>query len=100
MPCLNSECAKKDESLKGVDGDEFCNICFVEGLSSAPVIRSKCGHMFHYICMKKKLEVKWLSPRIVFNFCLCPLCKAWLDLPPDSHLYEELEENRKLFLNI
>lgn len=83
-PCLFEECASKNPDLKGVTGKEFCNICFVEELQNAPVIQSKCGHIFHYECLRKKLEVKWLSPRIVFNFCLCPLCKAWLELPPDS----------------
>jgi Ring finger domain len=59
LPCLHEDCAKNDKSLNGITGEEFCNICYVEGLINAPVIRSKCGHMFHYQCLKKKLEMKW-----------------------------------------
>ncbi|KAL4472349.1 hypothetical protein ABPG72_002832 [Tetrahymena utriculariae] len=100
LPCLFEKCAQDNQSLKGVTGEEYCNICFIEGLINAPVMRSKCGHIFHYSCLKKRLEVKWLSPRIVFNFCLCPLCKQWMELAPDSDLYDMIEDNRKLFNTI
>ncbi len=59
LPCLKEDCANNNPELHGVNGDEYCNICFVEGLSAAPAIRSlKCGHIFHLHCMLKRLEVK------------------------------------------
>lgn len=35
LGCLNETCASK---LKDVKGDDYCNICFVEGLSQSPSI--------------------------------------------------------------
>ncbi|CAD8083971.1 unnamed protein product [Paramecium primaurelia] len=75
--CLNDQCCKGDQK-----GDDYCNICFVEGLKNAPIIQSKCGHIFHYTCILKRLDVKWNGPRIVFKFCLCPLCNTWLEFQP------------------
>ncbi|CAD8152124.1 unnamed protein product [Paramecium octaurelia] len=77
--CLNEQCCKGDQK-----GDDYCNICFVEGLKNAPVIQSKCGHIFHYTCILKRLDVKWNGPRIVFKFCLCPLCNSWLEFQPSQ----------------
>jgi hypothetical protein len=50
--------------------------------------------------MKKKLEIKWVSPRIVFNFCLCPLCKTWIEFAIDSPFKDIMMENLKLFEEI
>ncbi|CAD8181444.1 unnamed protein product [Paramecium pentaurelia] len=77
--CLNDQCCKGDQK-----GDDYCNICFVEGLKNAPIIQSKCGHIFHYTCILKRLDVKWNGPRIVFKFCLCPLCNSWLEFQPSQ----------------
>ena len=36
--------------------DDYCNICWVEGLGAKPCISlTGCGHLFHYDCAKKKL---------------------------------------------
>ncbi|KRX06473.1 hypothetical protein PPERSA_05086 [Pseudocohnilembus persalinus] len=94
LQCLDDECAKKNKDEQ--TGNDYCNICFVEGLSAAPTIRSACGHLFHYHCMKKRLEVKWITPRIVFNYCYCPLCNKWLDFPPESDLFQLLEESKEI----
>jgi len=33
LPCLSPECVEKDESkTNGVNGDEYCTICYTEGL--------------------------------------------------------------------
>ena len=41
--------------------DEFCNICWIDDLGSAPSIQLECGHVFHYQCVLDKLEQRWPS---------------------------------------
>lgn len=54
-PCLFEDCAKKNEiELKNAKGEDYCSICFVEGLINAPIMMSKCGHIYHYHCLKKR----------------------------------------------
>jgi len=38
LPCLNETCSENNPDLKGTTGDDYCNICFVEGLSAAPCV--------------------------------------------------------------
>lgn len=39
LACLHEDCVSKNEDLTlGVRGDDFCNICYCEGLSQAPCI--------------------------------------------------------------
>lgn len=63
------------------DGDDYCNICFVESLHAAPSIRLKCGHVFHIKCVKTNVEKKWPGARITFGFLNCPLCKEEISHP-------------------
>lgn len=60
-------------------------------------MRSKCGHIFHFHCMKKKLDVKWLGARINFNFCLCPLCKQWLEFPIECSFFNIMTSHLIMF---
>ncbi|CAD8171033.1 unnamed protein product [Paramecium pentaurelia] len=60
--------------------DDYCNMCFIEPLKSAPCIKTECGHIFHEECIFKKLDSKWNGYRIIFNYCTCPLCKKFLDI--------------------
>jgi E3 ubiquitin-protein ligase MYCBP2 len=62
----------------------------VEGLKSAPAIKLKCGHIFHYQCILKQVlsllasfsviypqvSSKWSSANITFGFMDCPLCNT------------------------
>jgi E3 ubiquitin-protein ligase MYCBP2 len=32
----------------------------------------------------KRLDTQWLGPRMNFNFCLCPLCKVWMNFQKGS----------------
>lgn len=97
LPCLNEKCAAANsEALKGVNGGEYCAVCYVEALSAAPCVMSSCGHIFHVKCLKKRYDIKWLTPRIFFNFCYCPLCKKWISVSPDSELYKPAEEFKAL----
>ncbi|XXQ35895.1 RING-type domain-containing protein [Plasmodiophora brassicae] len=89
-PCLS--CPSEEGS---VIADEFCNICWVESLGSAPCIRLTCGHHFHHACIVKKLEKKWPGSRISFGFLLCPLCKDPISHPSLSRLLRPLIRTKK-----
>lgn len=44
--------------------------------------------------------MRWLTPRIFFNFCLCPLCKVWLSFPDESRLQKYSILNSDLYYKI
>ena len=52
----------------GVTGEDYCGICWVEDLESAPCILLSCGHIFHYECVRAKLRARWPGARISFDF--------------------------------
>lgn len=61
------------------------------------LISLKSLQVFHQECMIKRIETRWNGPRIVFNFCMCPLCKKWLVPPKDStRLVQLMQLNNKL----
>jgi hypothetical protein len=96
LPCLFEGC----DSFGAVDGQDYCNICFVEGLIQAPCIQLRCGHIFHFHCLKKRLELRWNTPRMLFDFCLCPLCKAWIEVDPRNQLFPMLAKYKETFEKI
>ena len=72
LPCLAEDC-----SAEPCNADDFCNICFVESLGSAPCIKlTSCGHIFHAHCVLSKVSRGWPGVRITFGFMQCPLCKV------------------------
>ncbi|KAF0977518.1 hypothetical protein FDP41_003510 [Naegleria fowleri] len=71
---LHLRCLQCSDELELQEGDDFCNICYTSSLKQAPCIELKCGHIFHYECIRKRLEKKWSGARITFNFEKCPLC--------------------------
>eukprot|EP01017_Pseudomicrothorax_dubius_P036172 TRINITY_DN5154_c0_g4_i1.p1 TRINITY_DN5154_c0_g4~~TRINITY_DN5154_c0_g4_i1.p1 ORF type:complete len:386 (+),score=45.62 TRINITY_DN5154_c0_g4_i1:211-1368(+) len=101
LPCLHADCAERSkEYLSNQTGDDYCNICFTEGLIQAPDVRLKCGHIFHVHCLNKRIETRWHRPRITFNFCYCPLCKLWAEVPPEYPLAKVMAENKALYDDI
>ena len=100
-PCIDNEC-KEYKGEFDQNKDTYCVICYSEGLGSSPIAVLSCGHYVHYTCIKKRLENKWIGPRITFNHCLCPSCNKWYDCKslPDiqklidgyKKLYEELKD--------
>ena len=79
LSCLQDVCNKGNE--KAFKRDDYCFICYTEELYAAPCIKSTCGHVFHYTCVIKLLNMKWNTRWISFNFCRCPLCKQCLEFP-------------------
>lgn len=88
LPCIQCESSTSEQCA-----DDYCNICWVESLGSAPAIRLKCGHVFHYTCVKSKLKKRWPAARITFGFSECPLCKHTIEHPA---LEEDLKPIRDL----
>lgn len=77
LPCMHPDCVGEEKG----SNEDFCNICWVESIASAPAVKLKCGHVFHYTCIKSKVRKKWSSARIHFGFLNCPLCKKIVDHP-------------------
>lgn len=59
----------------GKTADDYCEICFIEGLGASPVVQFDCKHIFHLKCVIENVSQKWPGPRIVFNFLNCTSCK-------------------------
>eukprot|EP00493_Phyllostaurus_siculus_P002849 UN02862 len=73
MPCLDKSCPAYFPDLNQCK-DDFCNICFTDSLGSEACIQLDCGHIFHYDCIKKKIEEgKNSAPKIDFGYLNCPL---------------------------
>jgi len=94
LPCLHPDC-ERDNTQKNSD---YCNICWVEDLGSAPCIQLDCGHIFHYSCATSKISNGWSGARISFGFLDCALCKKQMshpalasDLKPLLQLYEQVK---------
>ena len=95
-PCLNSKC-NDFQNIFDQEMDSFCNICFTEGLGAAPVILLSCKHYVHYHCIKKRLEGKWVGPKITFNHCTCPVCNKWYNCTQVPEIQEIINENKVLY---
>lgn len=95
-PCLNKNC---DHYVNYFDQneDDYCNICFAEGLGNAPVILLKCNHYLHFKCLELSLKKKYIGPKITFNHCYCPICKNWLDCPTNPTIQSQIVENKQLY---
>ena len=95
-PCIDNEC--KDFNGKFGQGKyDYCIICHSEGLGSSPIVELSCGHYVHYLCLKKRLETKWIGPRITFNHCVCPSCNKWFDCKSVPEIQIMIDENKKLY---
>jgi len=88
LQCLRSECSK---DLKQ-DAEDVCMICFTDTLSSAPVVKLDCGHLFHFHCCESLLKNKWNGPRITFGFLNCSICKVEMSHPSLEKYLSPLRE--------
>lgn len=98
--CDESACMECLEGGCGGNGDDFCIICYTEGISSAPSVKLGCGHIFHYHCISTTISKRWPGPRITFNFAKCPSCKAWVTTPFHDGLTGRLGEVFKIYEEI
>ena len=95
-PCLDEKC-KEFQGAFSQNKDDYCSICYSEGLGNSPIAVLSCGHYVHYLCIKKRLENKWPGPKITFNHCLCPTCNKWFDCNTLDDIQNMINENKKLY---
>lgn len=77
--------------------DEFCPVCYSEGLRQAPCIRLECGHYVHYECVRQKIINRWSGAVVSFAFLECPQCRQRIAHPA---LQKELEPALALYRDI
>lgn len=100
LPCLHPDCADQNEDLKGANAEEYCSICYVEGLGAKPAVRLDCKHIFHVDCVMEKIKKRWPGPRIVFGFLDCSSCKARIRAGYHPGLTEELMKSESIEVDI
>ncbi|KAF2071788.1 hypothetical protein CYY_006895 [Polysphondylium violaceum] len=88
-PCMDLQCYEKNKFKNS--NEDYCNICYVESLKSAPCLKLKCGHIFHQGCVEKKIKEKNTSgPRLTFTFLDCPICKELMEHPSIQSIVEPI----------
>jgi len=96
--CLVSTCP--DFRPTRTDVCTFCN----DTLIHAPVVKLRCGDLFHVDCIKQSLEKKWCTKRITFGFLNCPNCKDQIGLPTDCMIprafYQPAKDLMKLVIDL
>ena len=99
MSCINYNCKYKYKYIKQ-EPDDYCNICFTEELSESPCIELDCGHIFHFQCIQKRLNIKqyYDSPNVNLSFAKCPLCN--IKISHNSLLKNELKEIQILYRDL
>ena len=65
-------------------------ICGISGIADKPGVLLICNHIFHVECIVKILKNRWLSPRIVFGFPYCTICKTKISAPYCPEIYKEM----------
>jgi len=70
LKCLHDDCTVGHSQ----NGFSYCNICYIDILQACPSIMLGCGHIFHYLCVRRLLSQKWQSSNITFGFTECPIC--------------------------
>ena len=98
-PCIDNECKEYGGEFDQ-NKDTYCVICYSEGLGSSPIVVLSCGHYVHYTCIKKRLENKWIGPRITFNHCLCPSCNKWYDCKSNPVIQKLIDGYKNLYNEI
>ena len=53
--CLDPSCDEASSAGRRATQDDYCQICWVERLGSAPCSRLSCGHVFHYDCLLRRI---------------------------------------------
>lgn len=51
--------------------------------------------MFHYHCLRTKLDKRWPGARITFGFLECPTCKGDIDAPMLHSILEPMRQLRE-----
>ncbi|OUM66207.1 hypothetical protein PIROE2DRAFT_6643 [Piromyces sp. E2] len=98
-PCIDNKCSEFGGQFNQNKND-YCTICFTEGLGASPIVVLNCGHYMHYFCVKKRLEIGYTGPDITFNHCLCSSCNKWMNCSSIPELQNQLDQNKNLYQKI
>lgn len=79
LPCIHEDCW--EESGAGVDGSDFCGICWSEAHTAAPCLKLDCSHVYHAHCLMDQLDKKWSGVKIWFKFLDCAQCSEQVSHP-------------------
>lgn len=92
LPCLDESCVQKDEhQTMGAKADDYCVICYTDGLGQAPCVQLDCKHIAHLECIITRVKTSWLGARIVFSFMDCTVCKREMTAKYCPELENELQ---------
>jgi len=80
----------------GQKGEDYCSICYTDGLAQGPCVKLECKHIFHLDCIMNKIKPKWLGARIFFSFMDCPSCKREIEAPYCNEIQNELKPSKIL----
>ncbi|RKP14689.1 hypothetical protein BJ684DRAFT_14996 [Piptocephalis cylindrospora] len=97
---VSNPCSPRSQKRRERD---FCSICLVQ-LERSNVVKTSCGHAFHYLCIQQMTEQNHESHGVtglvyrsrIFN---CPLCRQRVDLGEEARdedggeTYESAEED-------
>merc|ERR1712130_954222 len=89
LPCLKHD-------FETDIGEDYCPICYVEGLNEAPCIKLQCNHIAHFQCTKDKIKNKWNGARITFSFKACPTCNKPMQHPFLKDLLAPMNEIERI----
>lgn len=98
LGCLEGDCPDYNNIYNKTKSDS-CEMCH-DYYSNAPIVQADCGHMFHWHCMKTKLDFKWVGPKLIFTHIHCQTCKKELSLSNNKDLQELVNKDLKLFEQI
>lgn len=101
LPCLEIDC-RNNKCKYEQNKDSNCSICYYDLLSTHPSLLLTCGHLIHYICLSKRLELKWTKDEINFNYLQCPVCSQNMKTTNKelNMIIEQGEKLRNSILNI
>eukprot|EP01084_Bolivina_argentea_P250100 418904_1 len=88
-PCLIPDCPQRCAQVN-MFANDMCAICTVDKLEAGPVMIMPCNHIFHYLCIKKKVDLGWPKAYISFEFSYCPICKMPMEHPKLGDIIDPL----------
>jgi E3 ubiquitin-protein ligase MYCBP2 len=97
LPCLDEACVSLNkEATMEQKADDYCSICYTDGLGQGPCVILQCKHIFHLECVMSKIKAQWNGARIGFAFMDCPSCKREIKAQYCGRLEAELKQPRIL----
>jgi hypothetical protein len=105
LDCLDVKC---NEYINYYDQNlmSYCPICLTDTLKTYSVVQLNCNHFLHRKCILKRLELKWTTEDVNFNYLNCPVCSKSIIIETiDNNIKDEeilaiIKEDNFLFQKI